>query len=81
MSCGWSSGRSAAAVAVAPGPARAAGRATLGAYGALLAATAMGSDERWRTAVVLVTMHCAWGLGFAAALRRLLVSRELRRHR
>ena len=71
----------AAAVAVAPGPARAAGRATLGAYGALLAATAMGSDERWRTAVVLVTMHSAWGLGFASALRRLLVSRELRRHR
>jgi glycosyltransferase involved in cell wall biosynthesis len=64
----------AAAAAVAPGPTRAAGRTALAAYGALLAAAAVGRDEGWRTAVVLATMHTAWGLGFTSAFGQLLVS-------
>jgi hypothetical protein len=56
------------AAAVIPTRAAPAARLALAAYASVVASTALRSRSGWRTGVVLVTIHGAWGAGLLAGL-------------
>lgn len=64
----------AALAAAAPSPLALPARAALGAYGLILGGASVRSRERWRTGVVLGTMHLTWAAGLVAGFAQ--VARE-----